>query len=87
MKVINLERERDARRKAVHERLDKVIETLRAMPINERADVLVSCFSVVVGEFARMVLDHTDPSPGAKSYARRVVKKSDEIRKIARRRD
>jgi len=86
MKVIDCEDERHERSKIAHERIEKMMETVRAMPVNERTDVLVSCFSVVVSEFAQMVLDHTDPSPGAKSYARRVIKKSNAIRKIARRR-
>jgi len=86
VKVINLEDERHARRKVAHQRLDDMLKVLRAMPVNERGDVLVSIFSMVASEFARMVLDHTDPPPGAKKYARRVVKNSDAIRRIARRR-
>ena len=79
-KVINLGAERDARRHEADETLSNVLKVLRAMPVNERADVLVSMFSMVCAEFSRMVLDHSNPPPGAKRYARKVIKRAAKVR-------
>lgn len=41
---------------------DKLRATLRAMPIDKRAKVIVQIFRVIAGEFAAMVLEHVKPA-------------------------
>lgn len=38
-------------------------EYLRALPIDERAEVIVEIFRIISGEFAAMVLEHTEARP------------------------
>jgi hypothetical protein len=85
VKVIDLGAERDARRRDAHETLDKVLEKLRAMPVNERADVLVSMFSMVCSEFATMVLDHSNPTPRTRRWTKKMGAKSKGIIRHTRR--
>jgi len=84
--LIDLGKERDARRKATLSKLDEVLQKLRDMPVPERGEVIVAMFSMVVSEFSRMVLDHVPSPPGGKGkrYARKVIRRSSEIQRTVR---
>ena len=47
---------------APHKRGHALRDRLRAMPINERAEVIVDIFRIISAEFAAMVLEHTKPA-------------------------
>ena len=50
---------------------------LRAMPVNVRAETIIGMFSLIVAEFAAMVLEHSTVAPARKrpSPRRRGVKR------------
>jgi hypothetical protein len=45
---------------------DSIREALRAMPIDERAEVIVEIFRIISSEFAAMVLEHVQPAESPK---------------------
>jgi len=58
---------------------DVLRATLRAMPIDQRAETIVAIFRVISGEFAAMVLEHTKPAAPKKP------RRSSPVRRIRRR--
>lgn len=87
MKLIDFGKERAKRKLDTDKTLDGMLRKLRKLPVNERAEVIVSLFSMVAAEFARMVLDHSAPTPTpprARRYSKRVIKRSASIRRTLR---
>jgi hypothetical protein len=68
--------------------LDASLTGLRAMPMDVRADVLVSLFSMITREWALMILENTSPAtPKAKRYAADKVRRSQKVIDLAKARE